>query len=62
MLEWMKEMKNSELMNKWFNFSPVYLRCALWKMMIKVDRFYNHECTPEMFEHSGGQLPWPIQI
>ena len=54
MLEWVEELKSSELMNNQFNFSPAYLQRTLWKMMIKVDRLYSQECTLETFERRGG--------
>jgi hypothetical protein len=28
-------------------------------MMVEVDRFYEQECTPEMFERGYGKIPWP---
>ena len=47
-------------MNERFDFTPTYLRRTLWKIMVKVvDRFYEQECTPEMFERGHGPIPWP---
>jgi hypothetical protein len=43
LFEWLEELKGEALMNKRFNFSPVYLRHMLWKMMIEVNRFNNQE-------------------
>jgi hypothetical protein len=57
--EWCDELKGRALMNERFDFSPVYLRRTLWKLMIEVDRFYDRECTPDMFERGHGPIPWP---
>ena len=46
-------------MNERFDFAPTYLRRTLWRIMIEVDRFYDHECTPEMFKRGHGPIPWP---
>ena len=35
------------------------VRRMLWKTVIDVYRFYKQECTPEMFEHGQGPIPWP---
>merc|ERR1712086_1149467 len=46
-------------MNKRFDFAPAYLRRTLWRIMGEVDRFYEQECTPVMFERGQGPIPWP---
>jgi hypothetical protein len=61
-LEWVEELKGRALMNERFEFSPAYLRRTLWKMMIEVDRFYDQECTPEMFDRGQDPIPWPTHI
>ena len=61
LLEWVEELKGGALMNERFDFAPAYLRRTLWKIMIEVDRFYNQECTPEMFERGQGPIPWPTR-
>ena len=43
LFEWLEELKDGVLTNKWFNFSLMYLRHMLWKMMIEVNRFYSQE-------------------
>ena len=30
-------------------------------MMLEVDRLYDQECMPEIFERGQGPIPWPIQ-
>ena len=59
LLEWVEELKGGALMKEHFDFTPAYLRRALWKTMIEVDRFYGQECTPDMFERGQGPIPWP---
>jgi uncharacterized membrane protein YgcG len=59
LLEWCDELKGASVLNERFDFSPTYLRRTLWKMMVEVDRFYEQECTPEMFEPGYGKIPWP---
>ena len=59
LLEWVEELKRGALVNERLTFAPLYLRHTLWNMMIEVDRLYDQECTPDMFEWGQGFVAWP---